>query len=536
MNVVPTDDRQLLATPTRQSPVAVIFIALRFLRNLGAVNIVVALVVIGSGRLSGGLLGIGVLAAVVGLVFTILAWWRFVFTVEGDELLVSKGVVAQERLTIPLDRVQSVSIDQRLLHRVIGLVSVSVDTAGSSEAELEIDAVDRRRAEALQRLAAGATTGDATRTAEGSSAFGAGVTAAAAEPEETLVARTPIELVRIGVARWPWAGLAALAPLIAFAGEIGELLPVDIDGESLIEDNVPNEVGRDQAVAIVGFVVAGLVIGALLGIALQVVRQLVTDWELRLLRTSTGLRRTAGLFSRTSRASTLSRVQAVRVEETPMQRAFGFGRLSLPTIGQGDLVVPGATPVECADIRQLVLAGSLEAAPAVRAAGDLNGDPRAGLDGRPEGGAGAVPDIVLDRRISPAFIFLAVRNQALFLLPVTVIVVATLGWWGLLVLLAVPLRWLTARRQWRLRRWGLTRDLASERLELVNRVTGEVPLLKAQTVQVRQSFFERRRGLATVRFNTADGHLAVPLIPLAEAEAARDLALFRVESDHRPWM
>ena len=141
-------------TSTRQSPVAVVFIALRFLRNLGAVNIVFFLVVIGSGRLPFALLGVGTVAVVALAIYTVLAWWRFVFTIEADELLVARGVVAQERLTIPLDRVQSVSINQRFLHRLIGVVSVAVDTAGSSDAELEIDAVDRSRAEALQRLAA----------------------------------------------------------------------------------------------------------------------------------------------------------------------------------------------------------------------------------------------------------------------------------------------------------------------------------------------------------------------------------------------
>ncbi len=507
MNVVATD-RQLLATPTRQSPVAVVFIALRFVRNLGAVNLVVFAVVIGSGRLPVGLLGVGVVACVAGLVATTLAWWRFVFTVEGDELLVAKGVVAQERLTIPLDRVQSVSIEQRFLHRLIGLVSVSVDTAGSSDAELEIDAVDRGRAEALQRLVAGAARPDLDVAAgpPGSVVDGqpGSVPVAAAAPDEVLVARTPIELVRIGAARWPWAGLAALAPLAAFASEIGDLLPIDIDGEAIIEDNLPDDFGRELVAAAIAFILIGVAVGALLGVTLQIIRQLVTEWNLRLIRTSTGLRRTAGLFSTTSRASTLNRIQGLRIDETPMQRLLGIRRLSLPTIGQGDLVVPGVTPAELSTIRDEV------------------------LPNRP-----AVP---LDRRIDRRFVFLAVRNQVLSAVPLTIIGVVAVGWWGLAVLAFIPNRWLTARRQWRLRRWGVTDDGVAERLEFVNRQTAEYELFKAQTVRVSQSFFERRRGLATVRIDTAEGHLAVPLIPLAEAEAARDLTLFRVESDRRPWM
>jgi len=515
------DDRQLLSTPTRQSPIAVVFIALRFLRNLGAVNIVFALVVLGSGRLPFALLGVGVAASVVLLAYTVAAWWRFVFTIEADELLVAKGVVAQERLTIPLDRVQSVSINQRFLHRLIGLVSVTVETAGSSDAELEIDAVDRGRAEALQRLAAGhrrvpppppvpagahgPVPPDVQPLPPGSGAEDwpppvVGVPIV----EQTLVARTPIELVKVGLARWPWAGLAALAPLFVVAGELGDLLPIDIDGEQIIEDNLPDEVGRALVLTVIGFVLVGLVVGAVLGVVLQVVQRLVTDWDLRLTRNSSGLRRTAGLLSRTSRASTLNRIQAMRIDETPMQRLFGIRRLALPTIGEGDLVIPGATADEVVRIRAEVF--------------------------------GEVPPPPLDRRISPLAVFLAVRNRVLGTIPLTILAVATVGWWGLGVLAAIPLGWLTARRQWRLRRWGITDDRVGELLELINRQTAEIELIKAQTVTVSQSFFERRRGLATVAVTTAEGHLAVPLIPLDEAMAARDLALFRVETDRRAWM
>lgn len=521
------DDRQLLSTPTRQSPVAVVFIALRFLRNLGAVNIVFALVVLGSGRLPFALLGVGVAGSVVLLAYTVAAWWRFVFTIEADELLVAKGVVAQERLTIPLDRVQSVSINQRFLHRLIGLVSVTVETAGSSDAELEIDAVDRGRAEALQRLAAGhrrvppPPTPSAPAGAPGSVPLAGppdgqppapGIGADGWPPpvvgdpivEQTLVARTPIELVKVGLARWPWAGLAALAPLFVVAGELGDLLPVDIDGEQLIEDNLPDEVGRALVLAVIGLALVGIVIGAVLGVILQVVQRLVTDWDLRLTRNASGLRRTAGLLSRTSRASTLNRIQAMRIDETPMQRLFGIRRLALPTIGEGDLVIPGATADEVTRIRAEVF--------------------------------GDAPPPPLDRTISPLAVFLAVRNRVLGTIPLTALAVATIGWWGLAVLAAIPLGWLTARRQWRLRRWGITDDRVAELLELINRQTAEIELIKAQTVTVRQSFFERRRGLATVAVTTAEGHLAVPLIPIEEAKAARDLALFRVETDRRAWM
>ena len=60
-----------------------------------------------------------------------------------------------------------------------------------------------------------------------------------------------------------------------------------------------------------------------------------------------------------------------------------------------------------------------------------------------------------------------------------------------------------------------------------------MPIVKAQFVTVRQSFFERRKGLATVRLQSADSYLAVPMIDLDDAMAVRDLVLHAVETDRR---
>ncbi len=505
-------DRKLLETPSRQSPIAVLFLAWRFVKNLGMVNLGIALVFLFSGRLSLALLGAGAAAAVAGLVIAVVAWWRFIFVVQGDELLIKKGAINQERLTIPLDRVQSVAINQKFLNRLIGLVSASVDTAGSSEAEFEIDAIERPKAEALQRLVAGHHRAAAPSTSTvldneqlGTDGPAPVASAAPGAPVETDVIRRTIgDLVRVGATGWPWAGLVALAPIAAVADDLSSYLPFDsLDPEAFGYD-VPSEFGGE----LVGFIVAaafaiGIAI-SLLGAALQTLREVVSNWDLRLIRTETGLRRTAGLFSTTSKASTLSRIQSLQTDQTPQQKVFGVRKLTLQTIGDGDIGVPVLADGELGDIRSIVFGKS---------------DPPP-----------------LDREISPAFIFLSVRGVLIPVIPATALAYFNFGPWALLLLLIVPIRWLAARRQLRLRRWSIADNRIAESYELVNSHTAELDLIKAQTVSVSRSFFERRRGLATVRINTAEGHLAVPLIGSTEAEAVRDRVLFAVESDRRSFM
>ncbi|MEQ9164328.1 MAG: PH domain-containing protein, partial [Ilumatobacter fluminis] len=106
--------------------------------------------------------------------------------------------------------------------------------------------------------------------------------------------------------------------------------------------------------------------------------------------------------------------------------------------------------------------------------------------------------------------------------------------WSLAVFALVPVNAVVEDRRWRRRRWGLHADGVGESYGLVWRHTGELPLHKAQVVTVRQSFFERRRGLATLHISTAGGSFRVPFIDLADADAARDRVLHRAEIDRRP--
>lgn len=505
------DDRQLLASPTRQAPLAVVFIAWRFIRNLGLANLGIGVVFLVSGRLPLALLSFAAIAACVGLVFMVLAWWRFVFLIEADELLVRKGVLSQERLTIPLDRIQSVSIDQKLLHRPVGLVSVSVDTAGSSLAELQIDAVDRGKAEALQRLGAGrrepASPADGETVPGHGPPHGAGV-GGGVDPvgdESVLAKRTLPDLVRIGVTAWPWTGLVVLASLATVGNQLGDVVPLEVDRDTVLDDRFAVEFSPAVVGYAVLFLVVLLLLVTILGAVLQVAREIVTNWDLQLMRTSTGLRRTAGLLNKTSKASTISRIQGLQTDRTPAEGFVGITKVTLPTIGDGDINLPGATEDELGTLREILF------------------------------GHRVAPSF--DRGISPLYIFLAVRNAVV---GVTIVVAAggiVLGsWWVLLGYLIVPLRWLEARRRWRLRRWSMADHRLAESYQFVNAHTAELDLVKTQTASVSQSFFERRRGLATVRVETAEGFLAVPLIPLAEATEVRDVALYAAESSTKAWM
>lgn len=488
-----------LDEPQRQSLLAVVFLAIRVVRGIGLVQLGAGIVFVVSQSPSVFvLIGAAFVFGLIAFGLATLSWWRYTFMVNNGELVVTRGVLSQDRLTVPLDRVQSVSIEQKPLHRLVGLVQVSLDTAGASEAEFTIDAVERPVAVALQRVTADYRTATQVEVDEAAAydtdADGAPLPPPPQQPDRVVLQHDAKRLVLIALTQMPLSGLAVIAPLFAFGDSIFERVPFDLP-------EVDFEVGAwllwFVPVAILGVVVFSTI--------LNLASTLLSDWNLTITSTSAGLRRDAGLLSTTSRASSIPRVQRVSIDQGPIERLVGIRTTTLHTLGEGDFVVPGCTEAQALELRSIAL------------------DESDGVE-------------VLDRRVSPAQVFKDVRNASVFFGLLALGLWFPLGWWSLLFLVFILTTWLTSRRQTRLRRWGVAADSIADRREFVGWRVDEALLRKANGVSVRQSLFERKRGLATVHVRLAGSTVAIGMLPLDEARAIRDRALYVAETDRRAFM
>ena len=271
-----------LAEPQRQSPLAVVFLAARTIRQVGILQVLIAsgFIVSRSPSVLVLVLAVFVIAALF-LAVAALQWWRYTFMVSNGELRVDRGVLSRNTLTVPLDRVQSVSIEQKFLHRLVKLVEVSLDTAGTSNAEFTFDAVDRGVARELQRVAAdyrveqddetvpfiGPLLGDETP-----------VPPISAFDEQVVLQHSPRRLVRLGLSKVPFSGLAFLAPLLAFGDDLIDRIPFSIP-------TVDVSIG----LWLVWFVPVAVIVVAAFGLILNLGGTFLREWNLRVIQTESGL-------------------------------------------------------------------------------------------------------------------------------------------------------------------------------------------------------------------------------------------------------
>ena len=472
-----------LRQPQRQSPWAVAFLAFGILRSIGTIQAIVAVFFIVTRGLDGRLLAVLPMIAALLLAGSVLSWWRFTFQVVDGEFVVRSGVFSVNRLSVPLSRIQSISIEQELLHRVVGTVRVSLDTAGSEQTEFRIDAVDRSVAEELRR-----TTGRTGPVAESTDAVASG--ADHSDAGDVLLAHSPRRLVLAALTSWPWASLVILAPLFAVLDQTGGDVPLpDIDTGQARWWWVPLLATAFVAVAI----------------ALNVIRMVLQNWGLTVHADHTTLRRSSGLLSRRLDSRDASKVQIVSTSQNPLQRSFGLSALTLSSIGDGSLEVIGCDDTEVARITHAT---------------------------------GSTPGALLapPRRIHPAEIRLAVRNAAVMAAVLGTAAAMIVGWWAAITALVVPLAWIRVRRHVAHFRWNATTSELIAHGRIIDDWSKQSLLRTTNGVRLTRSLFERRRALARVHVDTAAGSISIGMLPLEHATALRDHVLAAVLLDDQPWM
>jgi len=281
-----------------------------------------------SGLASGNLgivlpiVGIG---ALIAAPFAYLAWKRFRYRVEGDRLVVERGVFVEQERVVPLDRIRGVDISAPLLHRALGVVRVSVDAAaaGGGDSELTLAAVTRAQAETLRHQVLQASPGHAV--AEGQPTR-----------EAPTIARVTYRTLAIAGAtstRW------LLAPLVA----LGALSNIVFRDESAVRRTAERgtELVPDSAIAI-GVIAILVVIAA---VAVAVIGSVLVDGDFRLTRDGDRLTAERGLLRRRSVSIDRGRISALEFGDTPLWRAVGLVNLRalVAGVGSGDGEARGRT-------------------------------------------------------------------------------------------------------------------------------------------------------------------------------------------------
>jgi putative membrane protein len=274
--------------------------------------------------------GIAMVAALAGLV----PWLTTSYRVTPTHLEVRKGLLNRTTLTARLDRVRSVDLSSSLVHRALGVTKVNVGT-GVDEGQITLDSLTKDAAARLRRELLHAAPATPTEVAPGETAVEEAPPAAGeviAKLDWSWIRYAPLNLKNLAI---------ALGGLAAFFGAFSEVIPWERTMGIRVDDEAINGQPIDSFLRLLLIAVPIALVAALVVWAVgSCVGYAVRWWDLQVVREQgregTTLRRSFGLTS--TRATTVEEAKVRGATSTvgPLIGLAGGADLNLLTTGLDD--------------------------------------------------------------------------------------------------------------------------------------------------------------------------------------------------------
>jgi putative membrane protein len=278
------------------------------------------------GARKGGFGSIEIIGVVllISLLFRWIGWLRFRYHLDEDDIRIERGILNRTVRSIPYDRIQDVSIEEKPLARLLGLGEVKFESGGGGGKadDAKLSFVSMERAQALRetiRARKAEVAGPATITS----------TTADSPPVFAMENR---RLVTLGLYSF---SLFIFAILGGAAQQLDFLLPFnwwDIkDWVGMAEDRGVSIDGIGNGARMIWAAAALLGLVAL-GVASGIIRTFLKDYGFRLDRTERGFRRRRGLLTKTDVVMPVNRVQAATIVTGPIRKRRGWHALKFVSL------------------------------------------------------------------------------------------------------------------------------------------------------------------------------------------------------------
>ena len=427
----------------------------------------------------------------------VLQYLRFRYAVTPTEVIIQKGVFTRQHRSIPMERIQNIEIEQRLVPRILGMAKIKIETAGSTSTEGVIEYVGLEEARSIR---------------------------AAVQGYQQSRTREPVTIPEVDVIERP-ATSAAQAPTVGggedilFQMQLGRVLLSGMFRFSLLYIVVifsateylgldPDDIARWIAGSRLEAVTAAMEASPLLVIAATVLMVALVSWitgilvninrfyRFRLSREGDKLHTRHGLLTLSEATIPLKKVQALAIRTNLLMSAFGWHRLELQTVG-------------------------------------FDPDDRGYTIAAPFADFGEVQRIATSIRefdmpasllsVSPLMVRRTFFRYALLLILSVgaTVLVWTEALWALTLL---PLTYLFALQQYRHHGFAEDGENLYVRRGFFRRHLWIIPVERFQVFYLYQTLFQRRLGLRSVYVDTpGSGLLTSPTIMDLPAEHASDL-------------
>ena len=490
-----------LSKPTRQSVKGLVLIFIQGIRQSIRIFWPLILVIVLKEKIFENRLVVGIVGIVILLLLithTILFYLNFYFYVTDGEFILKKGYLRKKILTIPLARIQSVNTKQNLIQQLLNVVTLEIDTAGTAGKELKIHALEKSFATELQnQLRAGKVRNELSETDEHIEIK---------ETSEKLILKlTPADLLKIGISQ---NHLRTGLIILAFGFQIFQKIQ-DIFADKAEEYS--NELVTFMSNSNLALIIFLIIFFLVISILFSLFRTVFKYFDFKLLKQKNAYRIEAGLVNKRNVVLPYNKIQELNWETGPIKKLFGIYHLVFKqAVSQQNRKVQLVDAPGC-------LTEHLELLKT-----DLFG----------EEVLNEIPKIHTNKYyfrrlwIISGWIPVALASPFLY--------TEWLFWLGVIMwlLITAGYSFLILKKRY----FRMNSDQIRISKGAISHKLTQMKLFKIQSVEFRQTIFQKRRSLASLRLMNASGSMTIPYIDESLAKQIYNYLLFHTEISEKRWM
>lgn len=430
------------------------------------------------------------------LIRSLIEYFFFRFQIINGELIIRKGLLTKKIITLPIDRIIAVHIEQTWPHRIFNSAQVSFDTAGTDKIEVVIKAIQLQKAESLRQYITELKPGTVSQ-------------------EESTVAKPYVP---------PLVSLSGkdILKLCLSANHIEALFLLMAFALSVI-DNISEATGNETGgilswlyeridINTLSGIIFLLIAVLLVSITVSSIRVLLRYSNFRIVRSDRGFSIRNGLLNTKEKLVAFRKIQYLSWKANWLRQKIGIFLLQFHVAGSNEIKERMEVKVPVTQRRFV---------------DEILKDYHAQLP---------VKELVPVRTEKEYISRRILINGVLIAMMLFSIGWFVIGWYAALFFLLIPYAAITGwlfRRKFRL--W-----MVEDALQLKKGVFGtEKAILywhKIQSIHLSQSIYQRRKNLATLKLFTAGGFITIPFIKKDTAMKIYNYALYKTESENIPWM
>jgi putative membrane protein len=296
------------------------------------------------------LLGTIAVFLVIGVV-AYLRYLNFTFFLDGEnqEFIISEGIFNKSKMTIQLNKIQQVNINQSLIQRIIGVYALDVDTAGSTKKEGKIKAISHQLALELK-----ARLLDNEKMSNGSIEVSELVAVPIVE-SQPFIQISFLSLLKVGMTS---NYVKSLSLLMLFFFTVSDYIEKFTGKDVLHDENIENYVDKNFIIQMF-FIVVLLLFGVVL--VINVVRVVFRYFDYNITKQKGSLLLSFGLLNTKSTIIKPEKVQITTVSRNYFQKKMNILELKIKQATSGEkeerksaIEIPGCNEQERDEILKLL--------------------------------------------------------------------------------------------------------------------------------------------------------------------------------------